>query len=122
MLQEKDAVEVVDFVAEGASQKIFAANLEGFALGVQRFYGDKLRPHNVTAEAGDREAAFFFADFAFGVGNFWIYENDFGFRIFPASDVNDGEANAFADLRRSEANSLRGVHRSEHVFGKFFKL
>jgi len=33
---------VIDFVAEGASQEIFAADFEGFAFGVLRFYSDKL--------------------------------------------------------------------------------
>jgi hypothetical protein len=31
VLQEEDAVEMVNFVAEGTGEKIFAANFEGFA-------------------------------------------------------------------------------------------
>src|SRR5579859_7113239 len=43
MLDEKNAIEVIDFVTEGAGQQIFAADFEEFALGVLRFDGDKLR-------------------------------------------------------------------------------
>src|SRR5580692_925935 len=72
MLDEEDAVEVVNFVAEGASEKILAANFEGLAFGILRFYRDELRANDVTAEAGNREAALFLADFAFGMDNFGI--------------------------------------------------
>ena len=51
MLDEKDAIEVVDFVAEGAGEQVFAADLEGFALGVLRAHGDELRAQNVAAKA-----------------------------------------------------------------------
>ncbi len=36
-----------------------------------------------------------------------------------AGDVDDRDANTFADLRSSETDALRGVHGGEHVFGKF---
>jgi len=34
---------VIDFVAEGAGQEIFAADFESFAFGVLRLYSYKLR-------------------------------------------------------------------------------
>src|SRR6476661_7319591 len=43
MLDEEDTVEVIDLMAEGAGQQIFAANFEGFAFGVLGLHGDKLR-------------------------------------------------------------------------------
>src|SRR5260370_9155946 len=110
MLDEKNAVEVVDFVAEGAGQKIFAANLERFALGILRFYGDELRADDVAAKAGNGEAAFFFALFAFGVNDLGIGEHDLGFGVFSAGDVNDGEPTGKADLRCGEAYALASVH------------
>jgi len=42
MLDEEDAVQVIDFVAEGASQEIFAADFERIRLWRLRFYSDKL--------------------------------------------------------------------------------
>src|SRR5260370_6783797 len=121
MLDEKNAVEVVDFVAEGAGQKIFAANLERFALGILRFYRDELRADDVAAKAGNGEAALFFALFAFGAYDFGVGEDDLGFGVFSAGDVNDGDANGKADLWRGEADALRSVHGGEHIFGKLFE-
>ena len=54
MLQKKNAVEMIDFMAKGPGQKIFAANFKGFALRILSFDGDKLRAHDVTAESGNR--------------------------------------------------------------------
>src|SRR6266849_7708347 len=72
MLDEEDAVEMIDLVAEGAREKVFPANLEAIAFGVLRFYGDELRANDIAAKAGNGEAAFFFALFAFGVDDFRI--------------------------------------------------
>src|SRR5712692_10551607 len=116
MLDEKNAVEVIDFVAEGTSKQVFAADLERLAFGVLRLYGDELRPDDVAAKAGNGEAAFFFALFTFGVNDFGIGKDDLGFGIFPAGDVNDGDANGEADLRSGEADALRGIHGGEHIF------
>ena len=92
MLDEENAVEVIDFMAEGAGQEVFSTDFKGFALGVLRFDGYKLWAEDVPAETGDGEAAFFFALFAFRVNNFRVGENDFSFRIFPAGYIDDGHA------------------------------
>src|SRR6266436_5872587 len=63
MLEKEDAVEVIDLMAEGARQEIFAANFVGFAFGVLGLHGDKLRTDDVAAEAGNREAALFIPGF-----------------------------------------------------------
>src|SRR5882724_307392 len=122
MLEKKNAVEMIDLMAEGAGEKIFAANFVGFAFGVLGFYGDKLRTDDVAAEAGNREAALFFADFSLGVNDFGIGQDDLGFGIFSAGDVDHGEAKTQADLRRGEAHALRSVHGSEHVFDELLHL
>src|SRR5712692_1522891 len=116
MLDEENAVEVINLVAEGAGKQVFAANLERLALGILRFYGDELRPDDVAAKAGNGEAAFFFALFAFSMNDFGIGEDDFGFGVLAAGDVNDGDAKGKADLRRGEADALRGIHGGEHIF------
>src|SRR5882762_11113923 len=92
MLDEEDAIEGIDFVAEGAGQEIFAADFEGFAFGVLRFYSDKLGAQDVAAETWNGEAAFFFTLFAFGVDDFGIGEHDFCFGMFSAGYVDHGEA------------------------------
>jgi hypothetical protein len=122
VLDEKNAVEVIDFVAEGAGEEIFATDFEGFALGVLRLYGDKLRTQDVAAKTWNGEAAFFFELFAFGVNNFRVGENEFRFGIFTARDVNDGHAQMQADLGRGESDALRGIHRGEHIFGELLQF
>ncbi len=76
MLEEEDAVEVIDFVAEGAGEEIFAADFERFTFGVLGFDRDELRADDVAAEAGDGEAAFFFAFFSFEVDDLGIDHDD----------------------------------------------
>src|SRR6267378_4504154 len=75
MLEKENAVEVIDLVAESTRKKIFAANLVGLAFGVLGLNSDKLRTDDVPAEAGDREAAFFFADFPFRMNDFGLFED-----------------------------------------------
>src|SRR6266446_3897129 len=101
MLDEENAVEVIDFMAERAGQEVFAADFEGFALGVLGLDGNKLRAQDVAPKAGNREAAFFLALFAFGMNDFRIGENDFSFWISPCGDVDHGDSEIQADLRRS---------------------
>src|SRR5260370_42334744 len=120
MLDEENAVEVIDLVAEGAGKQVFAGNLERLALGILRFYGDELRPDDVAAKAGNGEAAFFFALFAFSMNDFGLGEDDLRFGVFPAGDVNNGDANGEADLRSGAAAALRGTHGVEHVIGELF--
>src|SRR5215475_13760603 len=103
MLEVEDAVEVVDLMAEGASEIILGFHFEPFAFGVLGFHGDELRTDNIAAKAWNREATLFFALFAFGVDDFRIDENDFGFGILAGGDIDYGDANALANLRGSQA-------------------
>src|SRR6266478_3896682 len=64
VLQEKNSVQVIDLMAERARQQVFAANFKRLALGVLRLDGHELRTHHVSAKPRNREAAFFFANFA----------------------------------------------------------
>src|SRR5215831_4267542 len=116
MLQEQYAVQVVDLVAEGAGEKILAANLKHFALQILRSDRNKVRADDVAAKTGNREAALFFSFFAFAVSDFGIDQNDFGFGVFAAGDVNHGDADALADLRSGKPDALRGIHSRKHVF------
>src|SRR5271170_1341254 len=122
MLQEKNSVQVIDFMAERARQEIFAANLERLALEVLRSHGDELRTNNVSTKPWNRKAAFLFADFPFGMDNFWIDQNDLCFRIFAVRNSDHRHPDALANLRRGQADALRGVHRSKHILGKLFEL
>ena len=94
MLEKEHAVEVIDLMAEGAGEEIFAANFVGFTFGVLGFHGDKLRTDDVAAETGNGKAALFFANFSLGVNDFGICEHNLGLGIFSAGDVDYGEAKA----------------------------
>src|SRR5215469_5579185 len=108
MLKEEDAAEVVDFVAKGACQKVFAANLKRFAFHVLRFHRDKLRAHDVTPESRNGEAALFFANFALSVSDFRVRKDNFRLRIFAPGYIYHREAHAFTDLRRGQPHALCG--------------
>src|SRR5258708_99682 len=110
VLQKKDSVQVIDLMAEGSRQQVFAANFELLALGILRLDGHKLRPQHVAAKSRNREAAFFFANFAFGVNNFRIRQHDLGFGVFPSGYVHDCEPQAQSDLRGGQSHALRRVH------------
>src|SRR4029077_11207272 len=97
VLDEENAVEMVDFMAERAGEEVLAADFKGFTLGVLRFDRDELRAQDVAAEAWNGEAAFFFALFPFGMDDFRVGQNDFRFRIFPAGYVDHGDAQIHAD-------------------------
>src|ERR1700730_6407088 len=56
VLEKKDSIEVIDFMAKGACQKVFAANFKELALGVLCFDGHKLRPQHISAEARNGQA------------------------------------------------------------------
>jgi hypothetical protein len=43
MLDKENAVEVIDFMAEGTGQEVFSTDFKGFAFGVLRSDGYKLR-------------------------------------------------------------------------------
>ncbi len=109
MLEEEDAVKVVDLVAKRTRQEVFAAHLERLPLRVLRAQGYKVRPHHVAAEPGDREAALLLALFAFRVDDFRIGKNNFRFGIFSGGHVHDGDPQAQPDLRRGQTDSLRRV-------------
>ncbi len=69
-----------------------------------------MRPRNVSAKAGNGEASFFFALFAFRVNNFRIHADDFALGIFSVRDVNHGDPLADSNLRRGQPHSRGRVH------------
>src|SRR5271156_284995 len=112
---EENAVEVINFVAERASEEAFAAAFKGSARRILRADGDVLRALHVAAKSREREAAFLFALLAFGINNFGIGEDHFCLGNFSVGDVNNREAQADANLRRGEPYTRGGVHGFEHV-------
>src|ERR1700730_6029980 len=118
VLDEEDAVQVVDLMAERAGQQIFAANLERLALSILRLYGDELRPDHVTTKAGNGQAAFLLALFAFVVNHLGIRQHHSSLGILAAGYVNHGYTQVQANLRSGQTDPLRCIHRREHVLGE----
>src|SRR5690348_1106518 len=114
MIDEKNSVKVVDFMAEGAGEKTFTFHLKFLAGGVLGADGDVERTQNISAKTRDGEAALLLALLAFGVENDGIGEDELGFGIFARSDVDDGQIQIEANLRGGKADALRGVHGLEH--------
>src|ERR1700724_4486059 len=90
--EEEKSVEVIDFVAEGAREKPFAAHFKFLPGRILCPHGDVLGPGDISAEARDREASFLFSLLALGVNDFRICADDLCFRIFPVADINHGDA------------------------------
>src|SRR5437879_12640448 len=63
VLQKKNSVQMINLMAEGARQQVFAANFKLFAFRVLRLDGHKLWPHHIPAKASNREAAFLLGNF-----------------------------------------------------------
>src|SRR5437588_5153992 len=122
VLHNKNPIQVIDLVAKSPRQQIFPANFKRFALGVLRLYRHKLRPQHVSSKPWNRQAAFFFAHFAFGVNDLRIRQHDLGFGILPSGHVHPRKPQALSNLRRCQSHSLRRVHRSEHILGKLLQF
>src|SRR5690348_16612911 len=122
VLDEKNAVQMIDFVAESASEQVFAANFKRLAEGILCADGHKERPEHIAAKTGERKAAFIFALFAFRVSDFRIGDDNFRFGILPYGSVDYGKPQIDADLRRRKAHALRGVHGDKHIGAKLLQL
>src|SRR5467141_5073051 len=122
VLQKKNSIQVINLMAEGPRQQVFTTNFELLALGILRFDGHKLRPQHVATKSGNREAAFFFANFAFGVNNLRIREHDLGFGVFPRGYVHDRNPQALSNLRSGQSHALRRIHRSKHVLSQLLQF
>src|ERR1700758_4722290 len=88
MHDEKSPVQVIDLVAERASEQSFATHFKFGAGRVLRAHRDVLWPRHMASESGKRETAFLFALFALGVNDFRIGTDELRFGIFPIRDIN----------------------------------
>src|SRR5215469_3881264 len=112
---EKNTIQMVDFVAESAREQPFTAHFKFFPGRVLRAHRHKLRTQDMPAESGQREAAFLFALLAFCMHYFRIRADNLRLRVFPHAHINHSQALADSDLRRGQSHSVCGVHRLEHI-------
>src|SRR5690348_5199457 len=114
MIDEKNSVKVVDFMAKGAGEEAFALHFKFLAGGVLGADGDIQGAQDISAKTRDGEAALLLALLAFGVENYGIGEDELGFGIFARRNIDDGQIQIEANLRGGQADALRGVHGFEH--------
>ncbi len=76
VVDEKDAVEMVDFVHKGAGEKTTSFEANFGAIGKKSFDFDFFRAFNEPVDLWYRETTFLFLDkLAAGADNFWIDES-----------------------------------------------
>ncbi len=102
VVDEKDAVEVVNFVEEGASEGIFGFDADGSAIFKQGFNLDFGGAGNFAVDGGDGETALKVGDdFALGFDDFRVDEGGESFVFLIVEIVtNDDDATIEAELRR----------------------
>src|SRR5579859_1497186 len=81
MIDEQNAVEMINFVAESTREQAFAAHFKFLSRDIERLHCDVLRTGYVAAETGHRKTAFFFALLAFGVNDLRICADKLRFGI-----------------------------------------
>lgn len=124
VVEEHDAVEMVNFVLEAAAEKAFGLEGLGGAVFIQVANLDPLMALDDAVEIGEAEAAFF------AVHHLWAGCDEGGVDHEDAGDAGGGGAVPFfalhfgldddeflenADLRRGEADALCRVEGGDHV-------
>lgn len=115
MVQKENAVQVVDFVLEGAGEEFFAGDFKGVAFDILGLDGDVGGAADIFAEAGDGQAALFADLLALLLGNLGVDQDEAGGGVFAGRGIDDGELPADVDLGGGKADAAGGIHGFKHV-------
>ncbi len=115
VIDEENAVQVIDFVLEGAGQKLLTGKLDALAVLILRFHDLPCGAGNGLAETGDAEATFFAGLLSFAEDDFRIDDDDLVGLVFAQADVDDRDLLAEPDLRSGQPDAFGGIHRLEHI-------
>src|SRR5271166_2972795 len=118
-LEKQDAIQVIDFMLEGARQKLFPLEFKPFAACILSADLHLRRARNLFANVRETQAALFFILLAFAKNNLRINENDLIGRLLLKAQVDYGDAFRNSNLRSSEADAFGCIHRLEHIVHKF---
>src|SRR5690606_17108108 len=113
VIQEEAAVEVIELMLQAACEQVRRFHFEQISLQVQPAHARDGWPFHVTEDLRDREAAFLGLVAPFRVQQLRIHEG-----VACPIHVADEQALLASDLRRRQADPLRGMHRLEHVVGE----
>ena len=114
MLDEQDAVQMVDLVLDAHGQQAIGIDGEGLAVEIQRRDGDGVGPLHLVVDAGDGQTAFLV-----GLQRVAL-SDDFGVDEHPQlvllfGHVDDDDTFVHVDLRGRQPDAGRLVHRLGHV-------
>ena len=101
VVDKEDSVEVVDFVKEGASKRIFGLDSDRSSVFEESLYLDFCRARDKAVKRRDREATFVIGRwFAFGADNFGVDEGGEGVVFLVVEIVaDDDDTLIVAELR-----------------------
>ncbi len=114
VVDEEDAIEVIDFVLKSASEKIFGFNADRGAIFELGFDADFVTAGNFTIEKRYGETTFVVGDdFAVGLDDLWVQESGKMVVVFVVEVVSDDNY-ALVDAE------LRGGHSGGELVRVFF--
>lgn len=118
LVDEKHAVEVVQFVLDGAGGQAFGLVFDDFAIEILRFDHHLGAALDGGAQARKAETAFV-GEFSFAgtLGYNGVYEYLWVAALFRG-EVDDDHAQAFPDLGGGQADAVGVLHRFDHVGGE----
>jgi hypothetical protein len=117
-IDEKLAVEVIDFVTEGAGQKIPGLDPDRPAFKIESRHHDSFRAFDLLVDFRDGQAAFLAQTMAFGLRDFGVDQDMEGLGILADGEVDDDQAPADINLRCGQTDSGLGVHGLDHILGQ----
>jgi len=119
-VEQEDAVEVVEFVLDGAGGQSgdFGDVLAAFEVLVTDL--DASGAGNLDEDAGEAEAAFLTGDGLVAFEDEGVDHGDVAF--LRGRQVDDAEAEGEADLCGGETDAVGALHGGEHHFGGLAKL
>jgi 16S rRNA (guanine1207-N2)-methyltransferase len=116
-LDKQRAFEMVEFVLEQAGFKFIGFKRHLVAIHVPAHDVHDLRTGDLPRQAGNRKASFFEDPLALRLHNLWVHD-----RLRAHADVPNEETLLHANLRRSQTDTWRLVHRFEHVVDKTYQF
>src|SRR5262245_31686452 len=121
-VHEHGAVEVIDLVLKATSEEAGGLDHLRLTVAVQALQDCARWACDGRIEPGHAEAAFLFELHAIALDEFRVDERQQIARVATDRDVADEDSKSNADLRRSEPDTRRRVHRLDHVVDEQLSL
>ncbi len=122
MVNEQDAVQVINLMQQAACEQLIAFHLKELALEVLRTDLHPGGAAHLLADVRQREAALLFGLRAFGMKHLRIDKHELVFRPLTEADIDDSELFGDADLRGGETDAFSRVHAIEHLLSQLSEL